>query len=126
MRDDAYLKVQSGLDADELMPYIAGQIGQAALVRMAGIAHPVLDQHVAAVSDAVATGLGRRGKDPAEVLAFLARYASGFVDAAIKGGWRPAPVGDMIDWEAMRLAAVCQLMARLTQQASSAPSHEVD
>jgi hypothetical protein len=101
-------------------------MGQAALDRLAGRAHPGLDQHVAAVSDAVAAGLGRRSKDPAKVLAFLVRYASGFVEAAISGGWRPLPAGDRIDWESMRLAAVCILANRLTEQASESPSAQSD
>jgi Family of unknown function (DUF6401) len=95
-------------------PYLAGQIGQATLDRLAGVAHPELDQHVAAVNDTMMAIIGPRDVEPAELVGTLVRYASGFVDAAITGGWRPPAAGGRqpIDAEAMRLAAVSQLVAR--------------
>jgi hypothetical protein len=93
-------------------PYLAGQIGQATLDRLAGAAHPELDQHVAAVNDTMMAIIGPREVEPAELVGTLVRYASGFVDAAITGGWRPPASGQPIDGESMRLAAISQLVAR--------------
>ncbi len=105
------------LDASDLTPYLAGQIGQASLDRLAGCAHPELDQHVAAVADTAAAVLGAERDDPARLLAFLVRYASGFVDAATGGGWRPAPADQPLDWESMRLGAICLLVTGLSERA---------
>ena len=103
-------------------PYLAGQIGQATLDRLAGIAHPELDQHVAAVNDTMMAIIGPRDVDPAELVGTLVRYASGFVDAAITGGWRPPASCQPIDPESMRLAAISHLVARYSaQQASARP-----
>ncbi len=93
-------------------PYLAGQIGQATLDRLAGVAHPELDQHVAAVNDTMLAIIGPRDVEPSELVGTLVRYASGFVDAAISGGWRPSSATQPIDAESMRLAAVSQLVAR--------------
>jgi hypothetical protein len=123
---DPYLRAWSRLGASELSPYVAGQVGQAVLIRLAGAAHPHLDQHVAAVKEAIAHELGRRRKDPAQSLAFLVKYATGFVDAAAGNGWRPSPVGDLIDWESMRLAAVCMLMNELTMSAADSEGSRAD
>ncbi len=123
---DPYLTAWSRLGAGELSPYVAGQVGQAVLGRLAGRAHPHLDQHIAAVREAIATELGRQRKEPAQALAFLVRYATGFVDAAAKGGWRPSPIGDVIDWESMRLAAVCQLMNELAPRAADSEDSRTD
>ena len=98
------------LDASDLTPYLAGQIGQAALDRLAGCAHPELDQHVAAVADTAAAVLGAQRDDPERLLAFLVQYASGFVAAATGGGWQAPVADDRLDWESMRLAAVCRLV----------------
>ena len=107
-------------DASDLTPYLAGQIGQATLDRLAGCAHPELDQHVAAVTETTAAVLGAERDDPERLLAFLVQYASGFVAAATGGGWR-SPTGDQsLDWESMRLAAVCQLVTTLSEQAENA------
>lgn len=92
--------------------YLAGQIGQATLDPLAGYAHPELDQHVAAVNDTMMAIIGPRDVDPAELVGTLVRYASGFVDAAITGGWRPLPPDQPLDTESMRLAAISQLVAR--------------
>lgn len=97
-------------------PYLAGQIGQATLARLAGLAHPELDQHVAAVNDTMMAIIGPRDVDPSELVGTLVRYASGFVDAAITGGWRPPAPGQPIDAESMRLAAISHLVARYSAQ----------
>lgn len=105
------------LDVSELTPYLAGSLGQASLDRLSGCAHPELDQHIAAVTDAVTAALGRHADDPEHLLVGLVRYACGFVDAATAGGWRPASdaASDVsLDWESMRLAAICQLVSRLS------------
>ena len=107
----------SVLDAGGLTPYLAGQIGQAALDRLADYAHPELDQHVAAVTDAAAAVLGDQCDDPGQLLAFLVQYASGFVAAATGGGWQTPAAGQQLDWESMRLAAVCRLVAMLSEAA---------
>ena len=123
MQEETSLAAGSRVELDELVPYLAGLVGQATVDRLAGRAHPELDQHMAAVSDAARDILGRHHADPAKMLTFLVRYASGFVAAATAGGWRPAsgwwPAGGAppADWESMRLAAVCQLVA---DQATSA------
>jgi hypothetical protein len=101
-------------------PYLAGQIGQAALDRLAGCAHPELDQHVAAVNDTMMAIIGPRETEPAELVGTLVRYASGFVDAAVTGGWRPPEPGQSIDAESMRLAAISQLVARYSAQQDQA------
>ncbi len=97
------------MDVDELVPYLAGQVGEATLGRLAGSAHPELDQHVAAVREAAWDVLGRHADDPGRLVGFLVRYASGFVAAAAGSGWRPVS-DDLLDWESMRLAAVCHLV----------------
>ena len=104
-------------DSADLSSYLAGQIGQASLDRLAGVAHPDLDQHVAAVRAAVTTVLGSRHAeaDPSRLLGALVRYASGFVDAVTGRGWWPSSAADQpLDWESMRLAAVCQLVSELS------------
>src|SRR5258708_26991217 len=103
------------LDVGDLIPYLAGQVGQAGLARLAGSAHPELDQHVAAVADAVTAELGPQQSDPTRLLAFLVSYASGFVASVAKGGWLPVPDNQPLDWETMRLAAVCRLITQVTQ-----------
>ena len=101
-------------------PYLAGQIGQAALDRLAGLAHPELDQHAAAVNDTMMAIIGPRDVEPAELVGTLVRYASGFVDAAITGGWRPPAPDQPLDAESMRLAAISQLVARYSAQQQAA------
>jgi hypothetical protein len=92
--------------------WLAGEAGQAGLARTADSAalRASLDQHAAAVRDALG------GQITAGI---LLSYARGFVDAAVARGWWPphrsAP--DMLgedwapplDWESLRLAAVCRL-----------------
>lgn len=104
-------------DSTELSLRLAGQIGQAGLDRLAGSAHPELDQHVAAVWEAVTAVLGTRAAKPNQLLAALVSYASGFVDAATGRGWWPCSAADQpLDWESMRLAAVCQLVSQISRE----------
>lgn len=120
MRDTRPLTAnQSGaeLSAAAVTRYLAGQIGQATLDRLGGLAHPELDQHIAAVRDAAAEVLGPQARNPAELTVFLVRYASGFVSAATAGGWRPDLTGEFLDWESMRLAAICVLAGEPGQPA---------
>jgi hypothetical protein len=103
-------------DSADLSSYLAGQIGQAGLDRLAGAADPGLDQHVAAVRAAIAAVLPRPGAGSAQVLSALVRYASGIVDAATGRGWWPASTADQpLDWESLRLAAVCHLVTEASQ-----------
>jgi hypothetical protein len=103
----------------ELSSYLAGQIGQATLDRLSGSAHPELDQHLAAVSDAVADVLLRRRSGSAQRLSALVGYASGFLEAATSRGWWPTSAADQPpDWESMRLAAVCQLVSEASQRSA--------
>jgi|ERR1022692_1375838 DNA-binding transcriptional ArsR family regulator len=109
-------------DSGELSSRLAGQIGQASLDRLGDGAHPELDQHLAAVRDAIAATLGRRRDEPAQVLSALVRYASGFVDAATGRGWWPSAASDQpVDWESMRLAAVCLLVSELSSTVAEIP-----
>ncbi len=108
------------LEAGDLTPYLAGQIGQATLDRLADWAHPELDQHMAAVTDAAAAVLGAQRDDPEQLLAFLVPYASGFVAAATGGGWQSRAAADRPDWESMRLAAVCRLVTALSERPENA------
>ena len=108
------------LEAGDLTPYLAGQIGQATLDQLADWAHPELDQHVAAVTETAAAVLGRQRDDPEQLLAFLVQYASGFVAAATGGGWQSPVADERPDWESMRLAAVCRLVTTLSETPESA------
>lgn len=128
---------------------MAGEFGQAALDRLAGISGSVawLDQHVAAVVAALAPregdagleeqidwplagsgahrtgaprGTGSQARDNLSLDALL-HYACGFLEAAIGRGWRPSQRADgPVDWESMRLAAVCQLVS---QAQAALPAH---
>jgi len=110
----------------DLIPYLAGSIGQASLDRLAGCADPNLDQHVAAVTEAAADELGTKRHDPAQLLNFLVNYASGFVAAASGGGWQPVPDEQPLDWESTRLAAVCHLVRQVTEARPQAEHPGVD
>jgi len=50
--------------------------------------------------------------DAPPALRLLLHYACGFVEAAVRADWWPAnpAVGYQIEWQAMRLAAVCRLV----------------
>lgn len=100
-------------DLSGMLLRLAGEAGQHSLARSAGEAgaRASVDQHAAEIRDALA-GPGRT-----ITLAELLSYAQGFTEAAIARGWRPprrrerGPWGDepFLDWESLRLAAVCRL-----------------
>ena len=107
-------------DLRVMMLRLAGEAGQASLARSgdsAGLRASV-DQHAAQVRDAL-TQPGR-----ALTQAALLSYAQGFTEAAIGRGWSPphhretehraldpfAPETATLDWESLRLAAVCRLL----------------
>lgn len=101
-------------DLSEMVLRMAGEAGQISLARSADepVARAYVDQHAAAVR----TALAESGQEPtAEALAC---YARGFMEAAIGRGWWPPHrrreldiyFGDDLDWESLRLAAVCHLM----------------
>ena len=118
------------LDASEVALRMAGEAGQVCLARTAESAgaRACVDQHAAEIREALSsTG--------AEVTpGTLVSYARGFIEAAIGRGWWPphrlrepdrddadgvAGDGDggggggdggELDWESLRLAAVCDLL----------------
>ena len=51
----------------------------------------------------------------------LLHYACGFVEAAVCAGWRPSLTSRGSDWESMRLAAICHLIAQAEAAASLHP-----
>jgi len=102
---------------------LAGEAGQVSLARTAGSpgARASVDQHAAEIRDALAA----RGR-PVTSAALLS-YAQGFAEAAIGRGWWPphrrdalaedgawldAP-GHQLDWESLRLAAICRMLIEL-------------
>jgi hypothetical protein len=92
---------------------LAGEAGQVSLARSAAAAgaRASVDQHAAEIRDAL-SGAGRT-ITPAALLS----YAQGFTEAAIGRGWWPPHrrerdpgAGEpLLDWESLRLAAVCRL-----------------
>jgi Family of unknown function (DUF6401) len=60
---------------------------------------------------------------PAPVLPriLLLHYACGFVEAAVSSGWQPSVTRRGSDWESMRLAAICQLVAQAEAAAAMHP-----
>jgi hypothetical protein len=111
------------LDASEVALRMAGEAGQVCLARTAesASARACVDQHAAEIREALSsTG--------AEVTpGTLVSYARGFIEAAIGRGWWPphrlrepdrddadGVAGDggggELDWESLRLAAVCDLL----------------
>jgi Family of unknown function (DUF6401) len=97
----------------EIVLRIAGEAGQSSLTQSAveAGARASVDQHASEIRHA----LGRSGR--AVTPALLASYAQGFTEAAIARGWWPphrrprGPWEDQpaLDWESLRLAAVCRL-----------------
>jgi hypothetical protein len=100
---------------------LAGEAGQVSLALTASSAgaRARVDQHAAEVRDALA----RRGRAVTPVA--LLSYAQGFAEASIARGWwpphrrenlhagtaaGPAGPGDQLDWESLRLAAVCRML----------------
>jgi Family of unknown function (DUF6401) len=111
-------------ELSEIVLHLAGEAGQLGLDWSAGAVgmQASVDQHAAEVRDALAghplTGPGRR-----VTAAMLLEYAQGFLEAAVARGWWPphrrggAPGEsggpDGLDWESLRLAAVCRLVAEV-------------
>jgi hypothetical protein len=107
-------------DLSGMVLHLAGEAGQVSLALTASSAgaRASVDQHAAEIRDALA----RRGREvtPAALLS----YAQGFAEAAIARGWRPphrrdnphdAAAGwtghrNVLDWESLRLAAVCRML----------------
>lgn len=96
-----------------MLVQLAGEAGQVSLARSADEAgaRALVDQHVSEIRDAL-TSAGRELTPIA-----LVCYAQGFTEAAIGHGWWPPhrherdPWDDEppLDWESLRLAAVCRL-----------------
>src|ERR1700728_1601264 len=92
---------------------LAGEAGQVSLARSADEAgaRASIDQHASEIRDAL-TSAGRK-VTPAALLS----YAQGFMEVAIARGWCPPhrrerdPWEDepLLDWESLRLAAVCRM-----------------
>ena len=97
---------------------MAGEAGQMSLARSAtsASARARVDQHAAAIREALSL-------NGAEVTpGMLVSYARGFTEAAIGRGWWPPhrlqeldrydpdAAADELDWESLRLAAVCNLL----------------
>jgi hypothetical protein len=100
-------------DLSEMMLRLAGEAGQQSLARSADEpgARASVDQHASEVRDV----LTRRGRTI--TTAALLSYAQGFIEVAIARGWCPPqwwqrePWEDepALDWESLRLAAVCRM-----------------
>jgi hypothetical protein len=88
----------------EITLRVAGQVGASGLSRSTELPGMLaaVDQHAAEVRDSLTSG-GRLGVHS------LLGYARGFVEAAIGRGWLPG--ASHLDWESLRLAAVCLLIA---------------
>jgi hypothetical protein len=105
---------QFHVDLSEMLLRLAGETGQVSLARSADEAgaRASVDQHASEIRDAL-TSTGRK-LTPAALLS----YAQGFTEAAIARGWWPphrqerAPGDDepLLDWESLRLAAVCRMV----------------
>jgi Family of unknown function (DUF6401) len=60
--------------------------------------------------------------EPTPSLKLLLHYACGFVEAAVRADWWPGEiVADSIEFEALRLAAVCHLVRRAETAAAVPP-----
>lgn len=93
-----------------------------------------LDQHVAAIRADLSRCQHRPAKRPAVggltcpdvpfagtalrteaavPVPLLLHYACGFMEAAVRGDWWPGDIANgSIDWECMRLAALCKLISQ--------------
>lgn len=99
-------------DISGMALWLAGEAGQTSLAHSAESAgaRAYVDQHAAEIR----TLLGSITPET------LASYARGFVEAAVGRGWWPPHRArhldryglgsDELDWESLRLAAVCHLM----------------
>jgi hypothetical protein len=100
-------------DLSGMLARLAGEAGQHSLARSAAEpgARASVDQHASEIRDA----LSRSGQTVST--AALASYAQGFLEVAIARGWCPPqwqqgdPWDDepTLDWESLRLAAVCRM-----------------
>lgn len=120
----------------EISLRLAGAVGACGLGLAAGSPGVLaaVDQHAAEVRDALAGATGSLQADVTDVTdlvpeswaaeandataggrgpaaRMLLRYARGFVEAAMGRGWVPTPTAAM-DWESLRLAAVCLLLTQ--------------
>jgi Family of unknown function (DUF6401) len=117
----------------EISLRLAGAVGACGLGLAAGSPGVLaaVDQHAAEVRNALTGGeasfqagvadLGpvnwadeahdALGAGRGPVTRVLLGYARGFVEAAMGRGWVPAP-GVAMDWESLRLAAVCLLLTQ--------------
>lgn len=61
--------------------------------------------------------------DQSPAIRLLLHYACGFTEAAVRADWWPAnpAVGYQVEWQAMRLAAVCQLIRHAELSATAHP-----
>ena len=86
-------------DLSDISLWVAGETGQAALALSGDTPglRAAVDQHAATLRDALGEPV---------TAAVLMSYARGFVEAAVARGWWPVPG---LDWESLRLAAVCRL-----------------
>lgn len=95
--------------------WLAGEAGQTSLARSADEAgtRAWVDQHVAEIRDALSSH--GRSITPGALMS----YARGFIEAAVGRGWWPPhrlrhldryDRGENLDWESLRLAAICHLM----------------
>lgn len=101
------------VDLPGMVLRLAGEAGQVSLARSADEAgaRASIDQHASEIRDAL-TSAGHK-ITPAALLS----YAQGFMEAAIARGWWPPhrreldPWEDepLLDWESLRLAAVCRM-----------------
>ena len=113
---------------EEMSLWLAGEAGQVSLARMPEAAgcRAAVDQHAAEIRDALGGQV---------TTSCLMSYARGFTEAAVGRGWWPphrrSPAAGLglggldldgpggseldlagLDWESLRLAAVCQLYLR--------------
>jgi hypothetical protein len=101
------------IDLPGMVLRLAGEAGQVSLARSGDEtgSRAAVDQHVSEIREAL--GGSGRALTPAALLA----YAQGFVEAAIGRGWWPQHRAERewwedepgLDWESLRLAAICRL-----------------
>jgi Family of unknown function (DUF6401) len=102
------------VDLPGMVLRLAGEAGQVSLARSADEAgaRASVDQHASEIRDTL-TSAGRK-ITPAALLS----YAQGFMEGAIARDWWPPhrqerdPWDDepLLDWESLRLAAVCRML----------------
>ena len=109
--DNLSIVASVSIEMSEISLRLAGSVGACGLGLAAGSPGVLaaVDQHAAEVRDALT---GRKaGRGPATRV--LLGYARGFVEAAMGRGWVPTPAQTAaMDWESLRLAAVCLLLTQ--------------